>query len=344
MADPVEPSHPQAVWEASAIRAPDLDGAVPVVAARAVPYRAGANRLQSLNIYLPLNGVTEALVGRPVEALPAAGAFGPVRFQVHVHGGAWRDPMLDASSIEAAAALTFASPGASPLVAIASLNYTLTQFPNHPGAPYDAVADCHADPAREAVHPQHVRDVLDGLALLQTLGLDDGSFVLSAHSCGACIALQAVMAGPAAFGLTDAAEPPVPAAFVGINGLYDLPGLVLGLGPAHEVNGHDYRVMLANAFGPDDRVWAAASPARLPPAAIAERVAQGKAPRLAYLAQSPDDQLVPMEQLRRLTGNLRRVDGLQVHEGRCGGKHSEPWQRGVILRDAVGEALRLLDG
>ena len=340
--DQLERARLPAVWESYAIRAPGLEQPVPVVATRTVPYGAGANRLQTLNIYLPLNRDTEALVGRPVEILPAAGPLGSVRFQVHIHGGAWRDPMLDAASIEAAAALTFASPDASPLVAVASLNYSLTQFPNHPAAPYDAVADGHADPAREAVHPRHVRDVLDGLALLRSLGLEDGSYVLSAHSCGACIALQAVLAGPAAFGLAETPEPPTPAAFVGVNGLYDLPGLVLGLGPAHEINSHDYRVMLTNAFGPDDRVWAAASPARLSPTMIAERIAHGRAPRLAHLLQSPADQLVPMEQLRRLADNLKLVDGLAVHQGRCDGKHSEPWQQGVIVRDAVRETLRLL--
>ncbi|QQN74278.1 hypothetical protein [Croceicoccus sp. YJ47] len=60
-------------------------------------------------------------------------------------------------------------------------------------------------------------------------------------------------------------EPPVPAAVISIDELYDPPGLVLSLGPAHETNAHDDRVMLTNAFGADDRVWAAASPARFDP-------------------------------------------------------------------------------
>lgn len=326
-------------WTADEVKAPGLAAPVPVIVARALPYGLQAHRLQNLNIYLPATDAARRMVGQPVGALPD---FGDAFVQVHVHGGAWRDPMTDAASIEPAVAHSFARPEEAPVAAIASLNYTLTQFPNHPVAPYDAAKDGHADPAREAVHPRHVADVLDGLALLGSLGLKDGSYVLSAHSCGACIALQAVLASPATFGLADTPEPPAPAAYVGLNGLYDLPGLVLGLGPSHEINSHDYRVMLTNAFGPDDRVWAGASPSRLDPRTIAERLSRGKAPRLVWIAQSEDDQLVPMEQLRRLEQNLAQVDGLVVHVGACSGKHATPWQAGTIIRDSVREVIELL--
>lgn len=326
-------------WTADKVRASGLSEPVPVIVARAVPYHAQAHRLQTLNIYLPATEATRSLVGQPVDALPDVG---DALIQVHVHGGAWRDPMTDAGSIEPAVAHSFATPETAPVAVIASLNYALTQFPNHPVAPYDAEKDRHADPAREAVHPRHVEDVLDGLALLGSLGLKDGSYILTAHSCGACIALQAVLASPATYGLADTPEPPAPAAYVGLNGLYDLPGLVLGLGSSHEINSHDYRVMLSNAFGPDDRVWAAASPTRLDPGMIAERVAQGRAPRLVWIAQSEDDQLVPMEQLRRLQQNLAQVDGITVHVGACTGKHATPWQAGTIIRDSVREAIGLL--
>jgi hypothetical protein len=51
----------------------------------------------------------------------------------------------------------------------------------NPPLPYDAIKDNHTDLAREAVHPQHVSDVLRGLALLGSLGLTDGSYILSGH-------------------------------------------------------------------------------------------------------------------------------------------------------------------
>ena len=62
-----------------------------------------------------------------------------------------------------------------------------------PPVPYDAIKDNHTDLAREAVHPQHVSDTLHSLALLSSLGLTSGSYVLSGHSAGACLALQSVL-------------------------------------------------------------------------------------------------------------------------------------------------------
>ena len=330
------------VWKAADVRAPGLQAPVPVVVAHGVPYFEGANRLQTLSLYMPATTATRSLEGEGVTSLPGSGSDRAPSYQVHVHGGAWRDPMTDARSIEAAVALTFADPDATPIRAVASLNYTLTQFPNHPVAPYSAEADGHADPARESVHPRHVADVYAGLEMLRSLGLTDGSYILTGHSCGACIAFQAALAHPATFGLTGVNEPPVPAAVVGINGLYDLPGLVLGLGPSHEVNSHDYRVMLNNAYGPDDRVWAQASPARLDSKAIEARIRSGRAPALAWLAQSPDDQLVPMSQLERLADNLKKVNGLRLEIGTCSGKHATPWQTGLAIQEAARDALRLL--
>ena len=119
---------------------------------------------------------------------------------MHVHGGAWRDPRLTSASIEPAVACAFSGEGLAPVAAIASLNYTVSPFGYpapafmaNPPVPYDAIKDNHTDLAREAVHPQHVSDALHGLALLGSLGLTSGSYVLSGHSAGACLALQSVL-------------------------------------------------------------------------------------------------------------------------------------------------------
>ncbi len=71
----------------------------------------------------------------------------------------------------------------------------------NPPVPYDAIKDNHTDLAREAVHPQHVSDVLHGLALLGSLGLASGSYILSGHSCGACLAFQSVLQPPRHYSL-----------------------------------------------------------------------------------------------------------------------------------------------
>ena len=199
--------------------------------------------------------------------------------------------------------------------------------------------DGHADPSREAVHPDHLRDVYHGLALLRTLGLADRSYILSGHSAGATLAFQVALRSPPDHGLPDVADAPAPAALVGLNGLYDLPALVHALGPSHDMLRHDYAMMLANAFGPNEDGWADASPARFDPARVASRIAGRQAPKLAIIDQSEDDQLVPMNQRDRMATTLRQVDGLQVALGhRCTGKHAAPWQGGAMLWDSVRDA------
>lgn len=332
-------------WQAIKVSAPWLDRPTPVVAARNIPYIRGANRFQNLSVYLSSRAETISLVGTRVTSLPRTEGLSDLpQYLVHVHGGAWRDPVLGAASIEPTVAHAFADGGeSSPILAVASLNYSLTQFPTHPGDPYDAVKDHHADPAREAEHPDHVHDVYRGLTLLRALGLEDRSYILSGHSCGATIAFQAALQSPDYYGLRDVVDAPQPAAILGLNGLYDLPALVDGLGASHEMLRHDYAMMLSNAFGSDRNAWALASPARFEPERIAERVAETGAPRVVLIDQSTDDQLVPMNQRDRLVANLSAVKGWQVELGRrCVGKHAAPWQQGAMLWDSVVDALAAL--
>src|SRR5439155_11956886 len=110
--------------------------------------------------------------------------------------------------------------------------------------------------------------VLHGLALLRSFGLTDGSYILSGHSCGACLSFQALMQPPGHYGLDYLPEAPRPAAQLGLNGLYDLPALVHELGPSHEHLGDDYELFLSNAFGTDQDRWPAVSPAHFDPAEI----------------------------------------------------------------------------
>ena len=334
-------------WQPAEVTAPGLSDPVAVVAAKAIPYLSDVDRLQNLNIYLPRTSQTSALIDTPVKALPTPGEASTLpRYHVHVHGGAWRDPYLTADSIEPAIARAFSAPeGSNPLMAVASINYRISPFPTHPTLPYDAVKDEHSDPAREAVHPQHLSDVLHGLALLHSLGLTEMSYVLSGHSCGACLALQATLAPPRQYGIENVREAPVPAALLGLNGLYDLPALVDGLGGSHEHLRTEYAMLLANAFGADQRTWPAASPARFDPAGIAERVEDGQAPRLVVLDQSPDDQLVPMNQRDRLETTSSKVKAIRTVRGhRCAGKHAAPWEEGSIIWKSLQDIFSLLAG
>jgi kynurenine formamidase len=333
-------------WQLAEVTSPNLDHPIPVVAAKDIPYIPKANRLQNLSIYLPKTQGTSDLIGDLANSLPSHDSQPLLpRYHVYIHGGAWRDPQLTSKSIEPTVAHAFyaASDTAASISAVASINYTLSQYPTHPAVPYDAIKDNHSDPAREAVHPQHVSDVLHGLALLHSFGLTDRSYILSGHSAGACLAFQATLQPPRHYGLDHLAEAPCPAAILGLNGLYDLPELVNGLDASHEHLRAEYETFLSSAFGADRSRWPAASPARFDAAEITERVREGKAPQLVVLDQSTEDQLVPMNQSQRLEANLSKVNGLRVVEGhRCTGKHDAPWEQGLMIWESLKDILRLL--
>jgi kynurenine formamidase len=346
----------QVRWRPAEVTSPLLDRPVPVIAARDIPYVSHANRFQNLSIYLPRTPESAELVGTPATSLPRADSPSRLpRYLVHVHGGAWRDPRLTSASIEPTVAWAFSGlsgAGPTPVAAIASLNYTVSQFGYpappfmaDPPVPYDAIKDNHTDLAREAVHPQHVSDVLHGLALLGSLGLSSGSYVLSGHSCGACLAFQSVLQAPGRYGLGYLPEPPSPAALLGLNGLYDLPALATaeGLGVSHAHLRDDYERLVSGAFGTDQDTWLAVSPASFDPADIAARIHEGNALRLVVLDQSSEDQLVPMNQKDRLTAALAQVPGLRVAQGhRLTGKHAAPWEEGNTIYQTLLDTLRLL--
>lgn len=335
----------QCKWKFIEVTSPLIDHFVPVIFANDIPYFANANRFQNLSIYLPKTPETLKLIGTPVTSLPAANSQSILpRYHVHVHGGAWRDPQLTASSIEPTVAHAFdETDNSAPLLAIVSINYTISQFPAHPVIPYDAIKDNHSDPAREAFHPQHISDVLHGLDLLRSFGINDHSYILSGHSCGACIAFQTILQSPAFYGLDYVPDAPAPAALLGLNGLYDLPSLVNGLDAAHENLSKDYEMLLSNAFGSDKDKWSAASPSRFDSATITARVLKRKAPNLVILDHSADDQLVPMNQQEMLIAKLNKVAELWLVEGhRCTGKHAVPWEEGLIIWQSIQDIFRLL--
>jgi len=339
------PQQAAAAWRRGEVQSPVMAGLVPVVCAIDLPYVPGGHRFQTLDLYLPQTPETLGLVGRPVEHLPGL-STGPALpgCLVHVHGGAWRDLQLTARSIEPTVAHAFAALG--PIVVIAAINYTISPFPEHPAHPYDPSTAHRRDPAREAVHPRHLDDVFHALAHLRELGVGDGAFLLSGHSCGACLAFQSMLAPASHYELAGAPVVPTAAAVLGFNGLYDLPALVDGLDASHAHLRDEYHGLLSIAFGPDRQRWESASPALIDPAMIAARVRQAKAPPLILLDQSAQDQLVPMNQRDRFAARLAQVEGLRTVIGhRCSGDHADAWQRGDMIWRGVEDALaRLAEG
>ncbi|KAL9097593.1 MAG: hypothetical protein Q9165_000490 [Trypethelium subeluteriae] len=336
-------------WQNAEVKSPHLAQPVSVIAVKEVPYIPNGNRLQNLNIYLPRTSKTAGLVATTLTAIPILDTPGRrPRWHVHVHGGAWRDPQLSATSIEAAVAHAFAEglsedTWSGPIDAIISINYTLSPFPTHPTLPYEPTTSHHSDPAREATHPAHIQDVLHAFALLRSLGLTDRSYILSGHSCGACLAFQAALEQPQHWGLERVPAIPQPAALVGLNGLYDLPELVHGLGDTHAQLKDVYANLLTIAFGAEEDKWPAASPARVDPVQLAKRLRDGRAPPLVLVDQSSQDQLVPMNQMERMKQQLDKVRGLRTVRGnRCVGVHAAPWEEGYIIWESVKDILKLL--
>lgn len=332
----------QVQWDRTTVSSPHLPEKIPVIAAKNIAYVANANRLQNLSIYLPETASTLKMIGTEANALPTPN--GIPRCLVHIHGGAWRDSNLTSASIEATVAHAFHE-GEKDfyLTSVVALNYTVspTQHPNF--HPYDPTKDNHSDPAREATHPMHIRDILHGFSLLRSFGLTDGSYILSGHSAGACLSLQATLQWPGHYGLSVLPDPPCPAAFLGFNGLYDLEQLVHGLGPLHKHLKEDYNTFLSVAFGADQTTWAAASPARFDVDDISTRVENALAPGLILLDQSPEDQLVPENQVERMLIQLQQVHGMRLLRGnRCSGKHSAPWEEGFMIWHSVVDVLKQL--
>lgn len=337
----------QVTWQLAEVSGPHAQP-VQVVAAKDIPYILKNNRLQTLNIYLLKTTETSMLIGGPVAALPISNTGTKLPgWHVHIHGGAWRDDLLTAKSIEAYVARAFSSVD-TPIHGIASINYTNSPFPNVPAwlttTPYDPIKNNHSDPAREAVHPQHISDVLYALAFLRSYGLVDGSYILSGHSAGACLAFQVILQPPSHYGLENSLEPSRPAAVIGLNGLYDLPNLVCGLGSSHAHLVHDYETFLGIASGGDKSKWPVASPALFDTNRISGRVKEGKVPRLVMLDQSKEDQLVPMNQSESFVDRLKNVHGLQVVRGhRCVGKHAAPWEQGIMIWETIQDSLNVLN-
>ncbi|KAJ3459878.1 hypothetical protein MRS44_015951 [Fusarium solani] len=191
-----------AKWQLVEVSSPHLLNPVSVCVAKNIPYASNPNRFQNVTVYAPRFIKSLVGIGEAITTLPSisSASKGP-RWLVHIHGGAWRDPYLDSSSIEAAVAHAFPSDDSDvPISAIVSINYTLSPFPTHPTIPYDPKKGDQQDASRGARYPGHIKDVLQAFTLLRSLALQDDSYLLSGHSAGACPVFQAVLFDPQYWG------------------------------------------------------------------------------------------------------------------------------------------------
>lgn len=263
----------------------------------------------------------------------------------YIHGGAWRDPRMDLES---------AVPGINKLLGketsplpdpqariagFASLNYRLSPHPVRTQDP----ASVPGFARRNARHPDHLRDVWAGLALLQSKFAFGSNYVLYGHSAGATLAYQVLM-GAAVLqavggGGGGIAERPagvaLPAAVVGFEGIYHMAALNRRMGDA-------YRSLFAGAFGDDEARWTAASPAAFG-GSYSENWG-GAAGRVAVLAHSPRDELIDMLEVGLMEDRLKEEEGLRVLVYRdLDGLHDEIVEDGKYIARVLGQTLQELD-
>ncbi|PHH69907.1 hypothetical protein CDD80_6377 [Ophiocordyceps camponoti-rufipedis] len=268
---------------------------------RHTSHRYGPHALQRVGVWEPVSRRDEA---------------GP--WIVYIHGGAWRDPRNTLYDFEP----TINILRNDAVRGFASIDYRLSR---HPDFPQDPAVTPEAE-LRTALHPQHMNDVRAALKMLLSddnaiINAEDG-YLLVGHSAGATLALQVLMSNDE----RNIIIPP-PRAVVAIAGIYDLIGL-------NRRFNDQYSAFISGAFGPDQQVWRDASPLHL---------LAGWRPQenLALtLAQSPQDELIDVTELRNMAGQLKEA-GI---ENVCivpdlAGDHDAPWREGQQVADLVRRTL-----
>jgi kynurenine formamidase len=240
-----------------------------------------------------------------------------------IHGGAWRDPAVDSLSFEPAVKELWKSSSKFAIAGFASINYRLSPYPSHaedPSSPDDR--------SRNAHYPDHLIDVAQGLLYMEEHYHIGDRYLLAGHSAG----------GTLAFELNDWYMPramlPVPAAVIGIAGIYNFEAFIEDHSeiPA-------YRELIENAF-PDKRLWERASPYknRLPNYAAWE---QAKA---IIISHSKEDELVEEAQSSYMLERARMAPHCKdkVHFLEASGKHDEIWSSGTILAGLITKSIEIL--
>ena len=230
-----------------------------------------------------------------------AEAVNPKYWVIFVHGGAWRDPVVDASSFIPACEHLLASPVydrvAKQIMGYASLNYRLSQ---HPEYPQDS---SKVDPQKlnNAKYPDHLADVVRGISTLQTRYAFGSRYLLVGHSCGATMALQTLMQLGEVAQYQESWMPPV--AVLGVDGIYDIPVLLETC-----ANVPEYRASITQALGADEELWRRISPAyRDWLNGVNAWGADGR--KLLVIAHSKTDELVDWNQAELMLNKLRSIWG-----------------------------------
>lgn len=263
----------------------------------------------------------------------------------YIHGGAWRDPNILASSFDATRDVLASQYGSNILPkidAIASINYRLTAHPNFPQD--SAAIGLHE--SRHAVHPDHLNDVRRAIAFLQAQYGFKENYILVGHSCGATLAFQLTMKGLSSNSIHSQIEfgsirISTPLAIVGVCGIYDLRGLRDSFKDCYI-----YQDFIESAFGPSEDVWDEVSPAKVEGGGGVE--GGWKNGLVAVLAHSTGDELTDIRQSKSMVPVLEDWAGQNkttrkvVFIDNLSEGHDEIWQNGTELASVIVKAVEAL--
>lgn len=259
-----------------------------------------------------------------------------------IHGGAWRDPVNTIADFEPSIQQILVLPESiqQRILGFISIDYRLSESPDssHNSSKLSANA------VQNARHPDHIRDVQAALSFLADQIQLSNDYVLIGHSAGATLAYQVLMYNPES--VEDSASsspdqhllrrrlqppPPLPAAVVGVSGIYDLVGFAARLEKVSP--GIKF---IHGAFGEDKSRWAEASPARY-------RFTGSGWSGYSLLAHSPEDTLVDSIETMEMAAELSK-SGLKVDvDNNLSGSHDFVWQEGGQVANLVAHTIRVLD-
>ena len=238
----------------------------------------------------------------------------------YIHGGAWRDPTNDSSAIQPS--LSSLLPAAASIEGVASINYRLS---NSRGSD---------DAAHNALHPDHIEDVLTAICWLENKYRFGDRYILVGHSAGATLAFQAVCGSWKARDSTS--DYPLaafvnPIAVTGVAGIYDFQVLLKSFPVPF------YRSFIEAAFGKDETIWKRASPAHVD-------LSHWTNARYVVLADSDEDEAIDTLQADAMWSHLIINNSVHRFDVRIKlrGDHDDMWEKGHELAKAILHTLDLL--
>jgi len=244
---------------------------------------------------------------------------------VYIHGGYFRDPKVDSTSlkptisfIENSQLSTPTSDLQSSISGYASINYRLSPHPAYPQTPETTPSYT----LNSAKWPNQPDDVMNALQHLQRTYPDSRDYILVGHSVGASLAMLVPLN-------SSSSRITPPKAVVGVSGIYDYPAI-------HKTN-PDYEGMTSN--GMDKKYYEKASPALYPAKQYKTKWDQQK--RVIVIAHSRDDGLVGWDQPEEMM-EVFSADDFATELVELKGGHNEIWENGSELVRAIAKATEML--